>query len=71
MAKTDILFIRLHLKKINKEEKTQIDNERLKNTIEETSFESFIEPLKFITDKILWRIDQSFGTQGSLEDFFI
>ena len=32
---------------------------------------SFVEPLKFITDKILWRIDQSFGTQGSLEDFFV
>ena len=28
------------LKKISKEEKTQIDNERLKNTIEETSFEN-------------------------------
>ena len=28
------------LKKINKEEKTLIDNERLKNTIEETSFEN-------------------------------
>ena len=31
---------------------------------------SFIEPLKFITEKILWRIDQSYGTQGTLEDFF-
>ena len=31
---------------------------------------SFVEPLKFITDKILWRIDKSYGTQGSLEDFF-
>ena len=31
---------------------------------------SFVEPLKFITDKILWRIDQSYGTQGTLEDFF-
>ena len=28
------------MKKISKEEKTQIDNERLKNTIEETSFEN-------------------------------
>ena len=28
------------LKKISKEEKTQIDNERLKDTIEETSFEN-------------------------------
>ena len=31
---------------------------------------SFVEPLKFITDKIDWEIDGSFGTQGSLEDFF-
>ena len=28
------------MKKISKEEKTQIDNKRLKNTIEETSFEN-------------------------------
>ncbi len=36
-----------------------------------TQFEkSFIEPLKFITDKIHWAIDGSFGSQGSLEDFF-
>ena len=32
---------------------------------------SFIEPLKFITDKIRWRIDKSFGTQATLEDFFV
>ena len=31
---------------------------------------SFVEPLKFITDKILWRIDKTYGTQGTLEDFF-
>ena len=31
---------------------------------------SFVEPLKFITDKILWKIDQTYGTQGTLEDFF-
>ena len=31
---------------------------------------SFVEPLKFITDKILWRIDNSYGTQSTLEDFF-
>ena len=31
---------------------------------------SFVEPLKFITDKILWNIDQTYGTQGTLEDFF-
>jgi len=31
---------------------------------------SFVEPLKFITVKIKWLIDNSYGTQGSLEDFF-
>jgi DNA polymerase elongation subunit (family B) len=31
---------------------------------------SFVEPLKFITEKIQWRIDDSYGTQGTLEDFF-
>ena len=37
----------------------------------ELQFEkSFIEPLRFITDKVLWRIDDSYGTQGTLEDFF-
>ena len=31
---------------------------------------SFIEPLKFITDKLLWTIDGSYGSQGTLKDFF-
>ncbi len=31
---------------------------------------SFVEPLKFITEKMNWLIDGSYGTQGSLEDFF-
>ena len=31
---------------------------------------SFIAPLKFITDKINWLLDSSYGAQGSLEDFF-
>tara|TARA_B100001250_G_scaffold388199_1_gene386257 strand:+ start:896 stop:3385 length:2490 start_codon:yes stop_codon:yes gene_type:complete len=31
---------------------------------------SFVEPLKFITEKMNWLIDSSYGTQGSLEDFF-
>ena len=31
---------------------------------------SFVEPLKIITDKMNWLIDTSYGTQGSLEDFF-
>ena len=35
-----------------------------------TQFEkSFIEPLRFITDKINWAIDGSFGSQGTLMDF--
>jgi hypothetical protein len=29
-----------------------------------------LEPLKIITDKMNWLIDPSYGTQGSLEDFF-
>ena len=32
---------------------------------------SFVEPLKFITDKMNWLIDKSYGTQGTLEDFFV
>ena len=31
---------------------------------------SFVEPLKFITNKMNWLIDSSYGTQGTLEDFF-
>ncbi len=31
---------------------------------------SFVEPLKFITDKIKWNLDMSFGTQLTLEGFF-
>ena len=31
---------------------------------------SFVEPLRFITNKIQWKIDDSYGTQGTLEDFF-
>ena len=31
---------------------------------------SFVEPLRFITEKIRWKIDDSYGTQGTLEDFF-
>ena len=31
---------------------------------------SFIEPLNFILQKINWLVDRSYGTQGSLEDFF-
>ena len=31
---------------------------------------SFVEPLKFITEKMNWLIDSSYGAQGSLEDFF-
>ena len=31
---------------------------------------SFVEPLKFITDKINWWVDGSYGTQGTLDGFF-
>ena len=31
---------------------------------------SFIEPLKFISEKIEWKLDMSFGTQLTLEGFF-
>ena len=31
---------------------------------------SFVDPLRFIAQKILWKIDDSYGTQGTLEDFF-
>jgi len=31
---------------------------------------SFVEPLNFILTKIDWLVDRSYGTQGSLEDFF-
>ena len=31
---------------------------------------SFVDPIIFITDKINWLIDNSYGTQGTLEDFF-
>jgi hypothetical protein len=37
----------------------------------ETQFsKSFVEPLRFISEKIGWLIDDSYGTQGTLEDFF-
>ena len=37
----------------------------------ETQFEkSFVDPLNFILEKINWLVDRSYGTQGSLEEFF-
>ena len=30
---------------------------------------SFVEPLKFITEKILWNIDDTYGQQGTLDLF--
>ena len=37
----------------------------------ELQFEkSFIEPLNFIIEKIGWLVDRTYGTQGTLEDFF-
>ena len=38
----------------------------------DTQYEkSFIDPLSFITKSIGWKIDKSFGTQTTLEDFFL
>jgi len=31
---------------------------------------SFVEPLNVIIEKINWLVDRSYGTQGTLEDFF-
>ena len=37
----------------------------------EVQFEkSFVEPLNFISSKINWLVDRSYGSQGTLEDFF-
>ena len=37
----------------------------------DTQFEkSFVEPLKFIADKIKWKLDMSYGSQLTLEGFF-
>ena len=37
----------------------------------EKQFEkSYVEPLKFITNAIHWQIDESYGTQATLMDFF-
>ena len=38
-------------------------------TNDEQFEKSFVEPLKFITNKILWNIDKSYGQQGNLMDF--
>jgi hypothetical protein len=37
---------------------------------EEQFEKSFIQPISFILTKINWLIDKSYGTQGTLEDFF-
>jgi len=38
----------------------------------ETQFEkSFIEPLHYITEKIKWNVDRTYGTQGTLDEFFV
>ena len=37
----------------------------------ETQFEKvFVEPLTLILNVLKWSIDRTYGTQGSLEDFF-
>jgi hypothetical protein len=44
----------------------------LKDKIDyDTQFtKSFVEPLKVISEKIDWWIDDSYGTQGTLDGFF-
>jgi hypothetical protein len=44
----------------------------LENSIDyEKQFtKSFIDPLRFVLTSIQWKIDDSYGTQGTLEDFF-
>ena len=38
----------------------------------DTQYEkSFVEPLSFVTNNIGWKIDRSFGTQTTLEDFSV
>ena len=37
----------------------------------ETQFEKvFVEPLTLILNTIRWSVDRTYGTQGTLEDFF-
>ena len=69
----------LHMKTPNTYQSTSIsfmtklpEELNLHNIIDyDTQFEkSFIEPLKFITDIIRYQIDGSYGTQGTLEEFF-
>ena len=37
----------------------------------ETQFEKvFVEPLTLILNVLKWSIDRTYGTQGTLEDFF-
>ena len=70
----------LHLKEPNLYQSTAISfMTKLPKELDFTSIidydvqftKSFVEPLKFITTKILWKIDDSYGQQGTLEDFFI
>ena len=35
-----------------------------------TLLATVIEPLNFIIEKIGWFVDRTYGTQGTLEDFF-
>ena len=69
----------LHLKEPNLYQSTAISfMTKLPKELDFTSIidydvqftKSFVDPLKFITTKILWKIDDSYGTQGTLEDFF-
>ena len=40
------------------------------NDYEKQFEKSYVEPLKFITNAIQWQIDESYGTQATLMDFF-
>tara|TARA_X000001388_G_scaffold74734_1_gene68230 strand:- start:277 stop:2754 length:2478 start_codon:yes stop_codon:yes gene_type:complete len=50
---------------------TELPKELTFNIDYDMQFEkSFVEPLNFILEKINWNVDRTYGTQGSLEDFF-
>ena len=56
-------FVELVITKLPKQLDFKVDYE--------LQFEkSFIEPLNFIIEKIHWNVDRTYGTSGSLEDFF-
>jgi len=54
-------FITFFPKELNLKDRIDYDTQFTK---------SFVEPLKFISEKIGWWIDDSYGTQGTLDGFF-